>query len=470
MMVAGVLLAPPLARAQAADPDIESIRRSLGDALSFATFGMIDGLGPDAQVTRDGDAYRIHLPVTGLTATSAPAVTAIARPADNGAWDVGPLTFPSTATIDSHSPAGGAVTYSLGKQDITAHIVPDMKQPTTYTARFGDIRLESESDKHRARQTIATYSVKGTLIADGEGRLAMTTTGDATDWAMTTLPEHGPGMDFLAKRLGVNASVQGLDRAKMEHLRGRLHGLVAVLPKAGKLPGPSATAPRDTLNAMLDDLTGLMTRFQVDETIEGVKISGQGMQAGAGTVIIGMHGDTADQKLDAGIDLAVNDLTVPKSVPAAYIPYVPKHISLRNRVRGLPTDEVVALLRAALAENANPVVLEAQALHLLSTPNARVSIDPFSFDAGPLAVTGTARLLASENGGFAGRIHIIASGVDATITRAQGNPAFGQIVPMLYLAKGMGKPDGASLVWDIDVDERGIRINGTPFGHPPPKR
>ncbi len=156
-------------------------------------------------------------------------------------------------------------------------------------------------------------------------------------------------------------------------------------------------------------------------------------------------------------------------MPAAYIAYVPKHISLRNRVRGLPTDQVVALLRAALAEDADPIALQAQAIRLLNTPGARVSIDPFSFDAGPLAVTGTARLLPSDNGGVAGRIHIIATGVDALIAQVQSNPAFGRIVPMLYLAKGMSKPDGASVVWDIDVDQAGVRINGTPFGHPPPR-
>ncbi len=233
-LLLGGLLLPPLARAQAIDPDIESIRHSLGDALSFATFGMIAGLGPDAQITKDGDAYRIHLPVTGLTAPSAPVVTATARPADNGAWDVGSLNFPSTATINANGPAGGAITYTLGKQDITAHIVPDMKQPTTYTAHFGDIRLESQGGKQRARQTIASYSVKGTLSADGDGRLAMTSTGEATDWDMTTMPEHGPGMDFLSKRLTVDVAVQGLDRAKTEHLRGRLRGLLADLPKPGR--------------------------------------------------------------------------------------------------------------------------------------------------------------------------------------------------------------------------------------------
>ncbi len=485
-----LLLLAPSAQAQTITPDADAIRRSLSDALSFVSFGMIPALGPDAQVTPDGDGFRIHIPLTGVTAPSDPAVVATARRAGDGAWDVQSLSFPSTATIDSKGPGGGAVTYTIGSQEITAHIVPDMKQPTTYMALFRDIHLDSDTVKQRAAQTIAAYSVKGTLSADGDGRVAMTSSGEATDWSMRMTPETGPGMDFMTRRLGIDLTIQGLDRAKGERLRSRLRTLLAELPKPGQRPappagpitgptplpmtprtaGPPKTAPREALNAMLDDAVGLLTRFDADETLEGLKVSSQGINGGAGTVIIGMHGDTAAQKLNAGIDLAVNDMVVPASVPGPFVPYVPKHVSLRSRIRDLPSDQVVALLRAALAEGANPVALQAQAIALLRTPGATVSLDPFSFDAGPLAVTGTARLLPDDNGGFAGHIHVIASGMDTLLIQAQANPALGQMMPMLYMAKGMSKPDGASVVWDIDVDRGGVRINGTPFGHPPAKR
>ena len=60
--------------------------------------------------------------------------------------------------------------------------------------------------------------------------------------------------------------------------------------------------------------------------------------------------------------------------------------------------------------------------------------------------------------------------MDALIAQAQGNPALGHIMPMLYMAKGMSRPDGASIVWDIEFDHGGVRINGTPFGGHPPQR
>ena len=227
-------------QAQANDPDTDIIRRSLGDALSFATFGMISGLGPDTQVTRQGDSYHIHMPFTGLTAPTDPAVTATARPSGDGAWDVQSLAFPSTATIDARGPAAGTVIYAIGKQDITAHIAPGLKQLTTYVAKFGDIRLESDAGKQRARQTIANYAVKGTLRSGGDGRMTMTSSGEMTNWDMSMTSESGSAMDVLTRRMGMDFTVEGLDRAKSEHLRAGLRGLLASLPK----PGHPSQSPR----------------------------------------------------------------------------------------------------------------------------------------------------------------------------------------------------------------------------------
>jgi hypothetical protein len=125
-----------------------------------------------------------------------------------------------------------------------------------------------------------------------------------------------------------------------------------------------------------------------------------------------------------------------------------------------------ALLRAALADDPDTAMLEQQAMALLATPGAELRIDPFSFDAGPLNVTGTARLVPLANGSFGGHVHVSATGMDALMARMQGDPQMAQAMPMLFIAKGMAKPNGQSLVWDIDYDQSGVRINGAPFGGP----
>jgi hypothetical protein len=274
--------------------------------------------------------------------------------------------------------------------------------------------------------------------------------------------------------------VHGLDRDKGERLRKDLQGLMAVAPEAAtsaangagsNAPKPStnpamAQVAHDMLHAMLDDATGLLRAVKMDETIEGMTINaGDGKGATIGSVVLAMDGSSETDHINMGLDVAANDMAMP-AVPIAYAPYVPKHVSISNKLRGLPAEPLRALLRAALAEDPDTAMLEQQAMALLATPGAELSIDPFSFDAGPLNVTGTARLVPLANGSFGGHVHVSATGMDALMARMQGDPQMAQAMPMLFIAKGMGKANGQSLVWDIDYDQSGVRINGAPFGGP----
>jgi hypothetical protein len=48
----------------------------------------------------------------------------------------------------------------------------------------------------------------------------------------------------------------------------------------------------------------------------------------------------------------------------------------------------------------------------------------------------------------------------------QGQPKLQQAMPLIFLAKGMARAQGDSLVWDIVLGEGPPTINGTPFGQP----
>ena len=58
----------------------------------------------------------------------------------------------------------------------------------------------------------------------------------------------------------------------------------------------------------------------------------------------------------------------------------------------------------------------------------------------------------------------MAHGVDAMIAAAQSNPKAAQIMPMVFLAKGMARPEGDALVWDIGFSDGVLMVNGVPMG------
>jgi hypothetical protein len=83
-----------------------------------------------------------------------------------------------------------------------------------------------------------------------------------------------------------------------------------------------------------------------------------------------------------------------------------------------------------------------------------------------LQVTGTATAVPRANGQLGADIHIAASGMDALLAQAQSRPNLQRIMPMVFMAKGMGRPQGNTLVWDIVLGDGPPKINGVPFGQP----
>src|SRR4051812_16392560 len=90
---------------------------SLLDALSLLSGGLLVPRDHPPQVTRDGDLYRVRVPLPALTTPPDAAITALARPLNGGIWDITALTLPSTgsvATPRQGSMDPGVLTFSIG--------------------------------------------------------------------------------------------------------------------------------------------------------------------------------------------------------------------------------------------------------------------------------------------------------------------------------------------------------------------
>ncbi len=60
--------------------------------------------------------------------------------------------------------------------------------------------------------------------------------------------------------------------------------------------------------------------------------------------------------------------------------------------------------------------------------------------------------------------------MDTLLAQAQSQPNLQQVMPMVFLAKGMGRPEGNNLIWDIRLGDGPLTVNGVPFGQPAGKR
>jgi hypothetical protein len=481
LTLAGGVLAAGQVRAQTGDPAAEQFKASLMQVLSLATFGTVSIRQSDASVTRDGSDFRIRLPLSGFADPPNAAITAVAHPLERGRMDITSMTFPSSGTIEKPLPNGttNRINFSIGQQTISAKIDPTLATESTYVADMGGLRLEADQGGQHSEQSFDHIATDGSVSAEPDGRLTFGSQSRVMGFHMVGHTANGVRSDFSARAAAGHLSLEGLDRAQGTRMMAALRDFSAGAAQAGHLPGQPAFDPspeqRARLRAMIDDAVGLMNRLEIDETMEDVHYS-IGKEAGVGQtpgptsgtirqVRLTVTGDAAKEKLNSRLGIVLDGISAAGAASEA-AGLIPHHVDLKTVLSGVRIGPLVALLRAAVQGHADPALLRAQAMALIGDPNARVGIESLAFDSGPVAVTGTARLVPEANGQFGGDIHLVARGVDALMAQAASQPNLQRLMPLVFMAKGMGRPEGDSLVWDISVGDGPIRVNGVPFGQP----
>jgi hypothetical protein len=463
-LAAALFLIPIAAHAQTPEA-------SLLDALSLISGGLLAPRDPPPQVTHDGDLYRVRIPLPALAEPPDAAIEATARPLDPGIWDITALKLPSAGVLNTPGQAGaapGILTFSIGQQTVRAKVDPTLATPSPFKAQLGEITLRTENAPQHTDQTIEQYSMDGTLSGDGHGRMNAHALGALTGWLITGAGDNPSDSFRLSMRsVAVRYDIEGLDRARAEHLRIAVQNQPRVVQ-----PGtmPNLDAARERLHTMIDDFGALLTRFDIDETIHGIHFeAGATNTIDIGSVRLGLAGDSRADRVNAHLDIGITDPSA-RMVPPDYASLMPHRVTIRPAVSGVRSEALIQWLREATAEGTDTAALQARAMALLSDPQAQVGIESLAIETRPLTVQGSARVLPLPGNtlGYSG--HLTARGLDAMMATLQGNPQAMQIIPMIFLAKGMAKPQGDSLVWDINYANGAVTVNNVPLVQPPASR
>lgn len=450
------------AHAEAAT-DAEGLRSGLTEMLSLLSFGSVSVADRPVQVTQSGRDVRIQLPLNGFVAPAGASIEAVAHSVADGAWDVTSMTFPAAGALGTS--IDQVVSYTIAQQAVHGRLDPKLTTPSTLVADLGAITLQTASGNQTSEQAIERITLDGTISAAPGGQADLHARDSADGWHVVVRDPGGLASDNLVRRLEGHVSLIGLDRAQ-----GR-----RFMAAARVLTGTATSSPRQTdlspaaragLREMLDATDGLLTRIEADETLDGVKFSFGGSNAGTlGRMQLRARGSAEDQLLNARMDLALDDFSLATG-SADSVAFLPHHVTARSILAGIPTASLKALLRAAIAPDADPALLQMQATALLTAPGARAEIESVVFDSGPLHVRSAVRFVPRDNGEIGADIHISATGVDALIAQVQTKPNMQGVLPMVLLAKGMGRVHGDSIVWDIALGGGALRVNGMPFGQP----
>jgi hypothetical protein len=175
--------------------------------------------------------------------------------------------------------------------------------------------------------------------------------------------------------------------------------------------------------------------------------------------LLGFGGEAPGGKLHAWLHLAMDELTSP-SLPPKVAPYLPHHIEIKPSVSGVQTADLHKLALDATEEGADTDSLEPDIQALFSRGGINVGLETLSFDLGPAKVEGTGHLTVLSANTWHGEAHVTATGLDDLTAQARTNPDLQQALPVLIMLRGMSKPDGKKLVWDIVSDGPTVTVNG----------
>jgi hypothetical protein len=461
------------ARADDIGPDqAQALQRQLKDWLG----GL---LGPTVklpelpwQITGEHDHYVIAWPLPAFTGPAGEVtVTAHVRPLDRGRWSIDDITMPRSAALTVTLPGAGEagksapvdIHFSVGRQDMHGVIDPGLTTTSTLHSELGDLVLASNSAKQRQELRVDRYSADTSLEPDPNGRLNLATTTLVEGWKHATQTDHGSPVAIGIDSLRAAGHISGMNRDRVAGLFAATGGLIGALPPDTATKGDQTDLPapvRAQLRLLVESLQDLLTAASLEETVDGLRVEIAGIGGmSMKRLRFGFGGESPDGRLHAWIDIGLEELASP-SLPPKVAAYLPHHFEIKPSLSGILTTDLHRLALDATQDGIDKDRLEPDIDAIFSHGGADLGIETLSFDLGPAKVDGSGRVAVTSPGSWHGEAHLVATGFDELTAQARANPDLQQALPTLIMLRGLAKPDGQRLVWDIASDGPSVTVNG----------
>jgi len=449
---------------------------------------------PPVQVTAAGDHYVLTVPfdriltaITGLHASMPGAWTANLTPLDKNKWKVDQVDFPMPWTFSMHTQIGAktvGMDMKMNAQSRTANAMvdPTFASPTTLENAMQGVQMTMTNEKTERQERVDSVKAK-VVLTPAEGT-TMNASEEGTLDGMTVeenLP-NGHNVQFSVHHSTFGARVDGVDRVRLTSMVtslrdwiNRRQSISSTLAAAGDGPadgkGGGVTETGATTKAASDEqfkakthalllaTRDLVRGGEVHYSLEGVQGAFDGHAGGADTVEWEMGAEAPDGTLGVHLRLAADGLKVAE-LPPALLPLIPTHLAMRPFVRGISVAELTKIALQATAPNGDSHPRPARNV-LFDHGGITTGIDGLAIDVGGASIKGGGTVVFTAPKMFAGKATITAKNFDQLVQNVQKAPAAAKIVPMLVMARGLGQADNGQLVWNIEIANDIVRVNGT---------
>jgi hypothetical protein len=467
-----LLLLPWVARADDIGPaQAQALQQQLKNWLGGLLGPGVALPEPLLRITGERDHYLMAWPLPGLdNPTGDAAVTASVRPLDSGRWAIDgirlpdsanfTMTIPDTGDIATSGPLKAALT--VGRQDSRGEIDPTLVSPSTLHIDLGSLAITTDTATEHQEQLVDRYVADTSLKPVRDGRLDVLMDATMAGWKSAVRAESGSAVAIAARNVHALGRIDGVDRDKVGGLVSAMSGFYRALPpdvaeKHGKgdLPAPA----RAQLRAMIEALPDMLAGVRLEETVEGLQVEVAGMGGFAlQRILLGFGGEAPGGNLRVWFDVGLDGLETP-SLPPKVTSYLPKHVELRPSISGIRTADLTKLALDATEEGADDRIA-ADIAAIFSHGGVDLGLETLSFDLGPAKVEGVGKLVVLSPETWRGEARLSATGIDELTAQARSNADLQQALPVLIMLRGLAKPDGDRLVWQIASEGTSVTVNG----------
>jgi hypothetical protein len=426
---------------------------------------------PLLRVTGEGDHYRMAWPIPGLDdRTGDAALTASERPLDGGRWAIEGISLPGSANFTMTIPDTGDIATSkplkakltVGRQDSRGEIDPALVSPSALHIDLGNLAITTDSAKEHQEQLVDRYVADTSLKPVQEGRLDLLMDATMDGWRSAVRAEGGSAVAIAAQKIHALGRIDGASRDKVMDLVAAMNAFYRALPpdvaeKHGKV---DLSAPaRVQLRTMINALPAILAGVRLQETVDGLQVEVAGMGGFAlQHALLGFGGDAPDGNLHVWFDIGLDGLETP-SLPPKVAEYLPKHVELRPSISGIRTADLTKLALDATEEAADDRI-GPDIGAIFSHGGINLGLETLSFDLGPAKVEGVGRFVMLSPETWRGNARLSATGIDELTAQARTNADLQQALPALIMLRGLAKPDGDRLVWEIASEGTSVTVNG----------
>lgn len=464
-----VLSAPMAPRALAAAPPAVDAAgaQAIVDGVHALLVEMLGGFAPAASLltaTVQGDHYHIEIPIAHRWeggSIGGDSAGADLTPLGDGRWQIAKGTLPGRVEIDAdHPPPGQPKTTVVTAKDFSVAGVIDttLATETKLTDTAQGLDIQTSGPGTIGHGTLTDLAGALTVSPAQDGRVAVVSTGTAHNYVLT----HTSGNDsfnIAVQKLAGTTRVEGLSFPALRAAFHTLSTMAALPPPApGKPTDPATAKALHTFIAALADSATAMT-FEGND--DGISFKGPDPVQGS-IEHLGFDFETGDKGGETALALGfdVRGLSLPALPPGTATTFVPKRVLFHVAFSGLDS----ATLHKSLDEGVDeptPGAAMGLIMAALAAHPATVAIDKLDIETGPATITGHGTLTTNGPSHTEGHALVRATGVDAAIQALSSDPQAKGALGMLIFLKGLARPDGDGLVWNVTFDGQKLLVNGT---------